>query len=84
MWPAITKIYGSGPFELKEDFIMKEKLGKLLNVKSIITLIICCVFAYLSIIGQILPDQFLTIFTVIISFYFGSQYGKKEGNNNNG
>ena len=84
MWPAITKIYGSGPLEQKEDFIMKEKLAKLVNVKSIITLIICCVFAYLSIIGQILPDQFLTIFTVIISFYFGSQYGKKEGNNNNG
>ena len=82
MWPAITKIYGSGPLEQKEDFIMKEKLAKLVNVKSIVTLIICCVFAYLSIIGQILPDQFLTIFTVIISFYFGSQYGKKEGNNN--
>ena len=61
---------------------MKEKLAKLVNVKSIVTLIICCVFAYLSIIGRILPDQFLTIFTVIISFYFGSQYGKKEGNNN--
>ena len=82
MWPAITKIYGSGPLEQKEDFIMKEKLAKLINVKSIVTLIICCVFAYLSIIGQILPDQFLTIFTVIISFYFGSQYGKKEANTN--
>ena len=63
---------------------MKEKLAKLVNVKSIITLILCGVFAYLSIIGQILPDQFLTIFTIVISFYFGSQYGKKEGNNNNG
>jgi hypothetical protein len=82
MWPAITKIYGSGPLEQKEDFIMKEKLAKLVNVKSIVTLIICGVFAYLSVIGQIMPDQFLTIFTVIISFYFGSQYGKKEGNNN--
>ena len=82
MWPAITKIYGSGPLEQKEDFIMKEKLAKLVNVKSIVTLIICGVFAYLSVIGQILPDQFLTVFTVIISFYFGSQYGKKEGNNN--
>ena len=46
---------------------MKEKLAKLVNVKSIVTLIICGVFAYLSIIGQIMPDQFLTIFTVIIS-----------------
>ena len=61
---------------------MKEKLAKLVNVKSIITLILCGVFAYLSVIGQILPDQFLTIFTVIISFYFGSQYGKKEANTN--
>ena len=61
---------------------MKEKLAKLVNVKSIITLILCGVFAYLSIIGQILPDRFLTIFTVIISFYFGVQHEKKEGNNN--
>ena len=61
---------------------MKEKLAKLVNVKSIITLIICGVFAYLSVIGQILPDQFLTIFTVIISFYFGFQHGKKEADTN--
>ena len=61
---------------------MKEKLAKLLNVKSIITLILCGVFVYLSVIGQILPDQFLTIFTIVISFYFGSQYGKKEANTN--
>ena len=57
---------------------MKEKLAKLVNVKSIITLIICGVFAYLSVIGQILPDQFLTIFTVIISFYFGVQLEKNK------
>ena len=82
MWPAIIDFSGSGPLEQKEDFIMKEKIAKLVNVKSIITLIICGVFAYLSVIGQILPDQFLTIFTVIISFYFGSQYGKKEANTN--
>lgn len=57
---------------------MKEKLAKLVNVKSIITLILCGVFAYLSIIGQILPDQFLTIFTIVISFYFGSQYERTK------
>ena len=82
MWPAIIDFSGSGPLEQKEDFIMKEKLAKLVNVKSIITLIICGVFAYLSVIGQILPDQFLTIFTVIISFYFGTQSAKKEANTN--
>ena len=82
MWPAITKIYGSGPLEQKEDFIMKEKLAKLINVKSIVTLMLCGVFAYLSIIGKIMPDQFLTIFTIVIGFYFGVQHEKKEGNTN--
>ena len=61
---------------------MKEKLAKLVNVKSIVTLILCGVFAYLSIIGRILPDQFLTIFTIVIGFYFGVQHEKKESNNN--
>ena len=57
---------------------MKEKLAKLFNVKSIVTLILCAVFAYLSIVGQVQAEQFLTIFTVIISFYFGTQSAKKE------
>ena len=82
MWPAITKIYGSGPLEQKEDFIMKEKLAKLVNVKSIVTLILCGVFSYLSIMGKIMPDQFLTIFTIVIGFYFGVQHEKKEANTN--
>ena len=59
---------------------MKEKLAKLINVKSIITILLTIVFSYLSISGDIQPDQFMTIFTVIISFYFGM---KTEKNNNN-
>ena len=47
---------------------MKERLAKLINVKSIITIILCAVFAYLSIIGAIAAEQFLTIFTMIMSF----------------
>lgn len=58
---------------------MKEKLAKLINVKSIITILLTIVFSYLSISGDIQPDQFMTIFTVIISFYFGM---KTEKNNN--
>lgn len=59
---------------------MKERLAKLINVKSIITILLAIVFSYLSISGDIQPDQFMTIFTVIISFYFGM---KTEKNNNN-
>lgn len=55
---------------------MKDKLAKLINVKSIITLILCAVFTYLSAIGHITAEQFLTIFTVVISFYFGTQTQK--------
>lgn len=64
---------------------MKQRLAKLINVKSIITIILCAVFAYLSIIGAIAAEQFLTIFTMIISFYFGtqSQKGTNKGDNKN-
>lgn len=55
---------------------MKEKLKKLIDVKSIVTIVLTGVFAFLSVTGLISPDQFLTIFTVVIGFYFGTQYQK--------
>ena len=57
---------------------MREKLAKLINVKSIITILLTIVFSYLSISGDIQPDQFMTVFTVIISFYFGTKKKKKD------
>lgn len=57
---------------------MGKKLAKLVDVKSIVTFVLTGVFSYLSIIQAIKPDQFLTIFTMIISFYFGTQTGKRE------
>lgn len=57
---------------------MLKKLAKLIDVKSIVTLVLTGVFSYLSIIHAVSSEQFLTIFTVVISFYFGTQYGKKE------
>lgn len=51
---------------------MKEKLAKLINVKSIVTLVLTGVFSFLAINGTITGESFLTIFTVIISFYFGT------------
>ena len=52
---------------------MKDKLAKLIDVKSIITLVLTGVFAVGTAKGDISADQFLTIFTVVISFYFGTQ-----------
>ena len=58
---------------------MKEKIAKLIDVKSIVTLVMTVVFSTLALKGVIRGEQFLTIFTVIIGFYFGTQSKKKEG-----
>lgn len=56
---------------------MKEKLKNLLSIKSIVTILLTLVFCYLSIIGAITAELFMTIFVVVIGFYFGTQ-AKKE------
>ena len=53
-----------------------EKIAKLIDVKSITTLILTVVFAILSLRGVINGDQFLTIFSIVIAFYYGTQLGK--------
>ena len=51
-------------------------MKKLLEVKSIVTLALTISFCFLSIKGSINADQFLTVFTVVISFFFGTRYQK--------
>ena len=57
---------------------MKERLSKLLTVKSIVTIVFTAVFAYLAVVGHINSEQFITLFTVVIGFYFGTQHEKKN------
>ena len=57
---------------------MKEKISKLINVKSLVTLILTLVFSIQTIRGYILPEQFQTVFTTVIAFYFGTQYQKNS------
>ena len=57
---------------------MKAKLAKLIDVKSIVTLILTGVFAYLAIIAKISADNYMTIFTVVIAFYFGTIHQKSN------
>lgn len=54
-----------------------KNLAALLKVKTIITLVIIAVLAVLSINGGIEPDKFLTIATMVVAFYFGTQSEKK-------
>lgn len=55
-----------------------KRLNSLLTVKSIVTIILTIVFAYLSVTGNVTTEQFLTVFTVVIAFYFGTQAERKN------
>ena len=58
--------------------LLKKRLANLLTVKSIVTVVLTTVFAYLSVSGHVTTDQFLTVFTVVIAFYFGTQAEKRS------
>lgn len=51
---------------------------KLLTIKSIVTLVLTVVFAVLTAGGEIEPQHFLTVYMVIIGFYFGTQFEKQK------
>lgn len=55
---------------------MLERLTKLLAVKSIVTILLTIVFCVLAVNGVLNGEQFLTIFTTVIAFYFGTQSAK--------
>ncbi len=65
-----------------------KRLGNLLSVKSLVTLVLTVVFAVMALKGAISQD-FMTIYAVIIAFYFGTQSQKVQdvmegGGNGNG
>ena len=55
---------------------MKDKIAKLIDVKSIVTIALTVVFCVLAIRRDVSVEHFLTVYTVIIAFYFGVQYEK--------
>lgn len=57
--------------------LLKKRLANLLCVKSIVTIVLTCVFAYMAVTGKVTTDQYLTVFAVVIAFYFGVQSEKK-------
>lgn len=59
---------------------MLKNLAKLIDVKSLVTLALTAVFAVLALSGRLSADQFQTVFTTVIAFYFGTQTNKKEDN----
>lgn len=56
---------------------IRERIAKLIDVKSLVTLILTVIFGVQSVRGHITSEQFQTVFTTVIAFYFGTQYQKK-------
>ena len=54
-----------------------KRLSNLLSVKSLVTLLLTGVFAFMACTNQISQD-FMTIYAVIIAFYFGTQSQKTQ------
>lgn len=55
-----------------------KRITNLLTVKSIVTVVLTAVFSVLALRGTISGTEFLTIFTVVIGFYFGTQRVKED------
>ena len=56
---------------------MKQILHCIMQVQNLVTLILTIAFLHLAISGRVAADQFLTIFSVVIAFYFGTQAEKR-------
>lgn len=58
--------------------LLTQRLASLLTVKSLVTVILTAVFAAMAGTGRVTTEQFLTVFTVVIAFYFGTQAEKRS------
>jgi len=68
---------------MNENF--SKRLVALISVKSLVTIALTAIFAVLCLRGDISGQDFMTIFLIVVSFYFGTQtqkisdaVGKKE------
>ena len=59
--------------------ILANRLARLLCVKSLVTLLLTVTFAVMALRGEVSED-FMTVYTVIIAFYFGTQLERTAQN----
>ena len=57
--------------------VIGRRLGSLLSVKSLVTLTLTAVFAVMALRSAISQD-FMTVYAVVIAFYFGTQSQKVQ------
>lgn len=57
------------------DFM--KNFAALIKVKTIVTLVVIAVFAYLALTGAITSDNVMIVVSTVIAFYFGTQHENK-------
>lgn len=55
---------------------MLKNLANLIKVKTIVTLIVLVVWAYLAVTGTVNADAVNNVTLMVIAFYFGTQHEK--------
>lgn len=56
---------------------LAKNLAALCKVKTIVTLVVIGVFAVLALNGRFQADTVMTVVTMVVAFYFGTQSEKK-------
>ena len=56
-----------------------KKLANLINVKTIVTFAVTFVFVFLSVKDKVSSETAMTIITMVVSFYFGTQFEQNKG-----
>lgn len=53
-------------------------ITKLLSIKRVIAFLLTLVFCKMSLDSQVSSQEFLTIFSMVIAFYFGQSIARKD------
>lgn len=54
-----------------------EILRNFLQIKKVIALLLTVIFCVLSVKGSVTSSEFLTVFSMVISFYFGQSTARQ-------
>lgn len=68
------------PAESEKERAVEEfwkNLAALIKVKTIVTLVVIAVFAVLALTGQLQPDTVMTVVSMVVAFYFGTQNSRQ-------
>ena len=61
-----------------QEFV--KRIAKLIDVKSIISIATTFVFCYLALRRYLSAEVFISVYSIVIGFYFGTQYEKTKSN----